>query len=227
LGGETMFNCRIIRIISGRTVGKRLIIGCNILIFLIAVVIVNREMVKTLNDKSIVPVLEKELPSSLHVAEVTLLEKAEPDIAQSAKVASFSHQKDIWEMLKPWEAIILRYCQEFGVDSDLVRAVLYTESKGDPDVVSSKGALGLMQITPATADFMEAKDIFDPDENIKTGVKYLAWLIKKYDETTALLAYNAGIGMLEQNRIPSETRNFIDKVLHIKNMLKDNKGRTI
>jgi hypothetical protein len=55
----------------------------------------------------------------------------------------------------------------------------------------------------------------------------MAWLIKKYDETTALLAYNAGIGMLEQNRIPSETRNFIDRVLSIKTLLKAKKNKTI
>lgn len=223
-----MLNNTIINITSGKTIGKRLIVSSNILIFLLALVIVNREMTKTARDQSVAPVSNKSLlPPSKPIDESTIPEQQEPEVGQKAKVASITHQKDIGEALRPWEKIIVRYSKEFGVDSDLVRAVLYTESRGDPYSVSPKGALGLMQITQATADFMEANDIYDPEENIKTGVKYIAWPIKKYDETTALLAYNAGIGMLEQNRIPSETQKFIERVLSIKKMLKGQKNKTI
>jgi soluble lytic murein transglycosylase-like protein len=212
---------------SGKTIGKRLIIGCNIMIFLFALMIVDRQMTKAAEVQSTAVVSNiVMLSASKQIDESAIAEKQESEDIKKARLASISHHKDIWEALRPWEEFIIRYCKEFGVDSDLVRAVLYTESKGDPYSVSPKGALGLMQITQTTADFMEADDIYDPEENIKTGVKYIAWLIKKYDETTALLAYNAGIGMLEQDRIPSETRKFIDKVLSIKKMLKSQKSKT-
>jgi len=220
-----MLNYNSFNRLLGKSVGKNLIVGSNCLIFIFALFMVNREMTKNAKAESVNPISNKDLlPASAPLDDVLT---PEPAMGSNAKVASVARPNDISESLRPWDALIQRYCKEFGVDPDLASAVLYIESRGDPYIVSRKGALGLMQITQATADFMEVGDVFDPEENIKAGVKYIAWLIKKYDETTALLAYNAGIGTLEQNRIPSETRNFIDKVLSLKTLLKAEKNKSI
>ena len=133
---------------------------------------------------------------------------------------------DIWESLRPWQPYIRKYSREFGVDPDLVNAVMYIESKGNPNSVSGKGAIGLMQLTPATATHLGVSDIFNPEENIKAGVKYISGLIRTYeDESSALLVYNAGAGVLDRERIPQETRRFIDQVLFLKSFLKDGTKR--
>ncbi|MFC1538577.1 lytic transglycosylase domain-containing protein [Candidatus Latescibacterota bacterium] len=138
--------------------------------------------------------------------------------------------EDILESIGPWEHYIERYSSNYNVDPDLVRAIIYAESKGDPHVVSRDGAEGLMQLMPLTSDFMGISNPFDPEENIKAGVKYIAWLVKyseKYNDTHVLWAWNAGPSMIHKNIIPGETRKFIIKVLSLKTLLKDNGSSTI
>jgi soluble lytic murein transglycosylase-like protein len=220
-----MLNYRSFHKLTGRSIGKNFILGSNFLLFILALIMVNREMAKVAKVVTVNPVSNKDIQPASPPSGDALVPG--PSAEPNTRLASIGHSNDITESLRPWDTLIERYCKEFGVDPDLASAVLYIESRGDPYIVSRKGALGLMQITQATADFMGVGDVFDPEENIKAGVKYIGWLIKKYDETTALLAYNAGIGTLEQNRIPSETRNFIDKVLSLKTMLKVKKNKSI
>jgi soluble lytic murein transglycosylase-like protein len=143
---------------------------------------------------------------------------------------SVFNPEDVIESLKPWEQYIEKYSVEFGVDPDLIRAIIYTESRGDPYVISRVGALGLMQIMPNTAEIMEITNPLDPGENIKAGVKYVSLLFKsgnRNDETRMLWAYNAGPGeMIGKDivNIPRETKKFISEVLNIKNFLKRNLG---
>ena len=93
---------------------------------------------------------------------------------------------------------ILTASRTYGVDSVLVAAVINAESGFDKNKVSVKQAVGLMQLLPSTAAALEpdqAIDLFDPTTNITLGVKYLAYLIDKFEDTdTALFAYNAGEG---------------------------------
>jgi soluble lytic murein transglycosylase-like protein len=208
-----------------KSLGNRLIWGIKFLFFFLAFSIMNIESAKTSKVSAFIPVSNEDLLPI--IAPVNDLKKMEPEMAAEANRASFAHVMDIRKAIRPWDEIIKRYSQEFGVDPELVRAVLFVESSGKPNIVSRKGARGLMQLTRATADYMNVKNVFDPEENIKAGVKYIAWLIKKYDETNALLAYNAGISRLEQNKIPSETRKFIARVLSTKTLLKENKNKTI
>ena len=133
----------------------------------------------------------------------------------------------IIQSVNPWEPYILRYSKQYNIDSDLVRAIIYAESSGNPNSVSSAGAMGLMQIMPITAIHLGLSDTFDPEQNIRAGVKYIAWLVNRHDEAHALWEWNAGSRMVAQQRIPLETRRFIVKVLTIKNFLKDERGNAI
>jgi soluble lytic murein transglycosylase len=92
-------------------------------------------------------------------------------------------------------------CDEFGVDKALVFAVIKTESGFDKDAVSNKGAVGLMQIKPSTAEYVAKKlgltdySLCNEKDNVRIGVFYLKMLIVKFgDVKTALCAYNAGEG---------------------------------
>lgn len=135
--------------------------------------------------------------------------------------------KKIAESVAPWEAYIERYATHYGVDSDLIRAIIYAESKGDPYSISRDGAIGLMQIMPSTADYLGFSNMLDPEENIRAGVKYIALLDDRYKEPYVLWAWNAGPRKLQENFMPVETKRFIVEVLTIKSFLKDEKSKTI
>jgi soluble lytic murein transglycosylase-like protein len=105
----------------------------------------------------------------------------------------------------------------FGVDEALVRAIVHAESAFNPNAVSHKGAQGLMQLIPATADRFDVSDPFDPAQNIAGGVQYLAWLLDRFDDNTTLAAagYNAGEGNVDRyGGVPpfDETQRYVGRV---------------
>ena len=104
------------------------------------------------------------------------------------------------------------------VKPELLRAVMEQESAYRPCAVSSKGAQGLMQLMPATAQELGVIDPFDPKENISAGAKFLKQLMDKYagDLPKALGAYNAGPANVDQaGGVPDipETKNYVDAIL--------------
>lgn len=114
--------------------------------------------------------------------------------------------------------LIQQVCSRFGVDSDLVKAVIQVESNYQPRAISPKGARGLMQLMPATAARYGVKRIFDPQQNVEGGVRYLRDLLDLFnsDLELVLAAYNAGENrVLQMNGIPNfkETQNYVRKVL--------------
>ncbi len=115
------------------------------------------------------------------------------------------------------EAIVERQAERHAINPDLVRAVIQVESAWNPRAVSSKGAIGLMQLMPATARELGVTDPFDPAQNIRGGVRYLKRLLERYDGNAelALAAYNAGPGAVDRyGRIPPyrETQNYVRKI---------------
>ena len=137
---------------------------------------------------------------------------------------SLINPKDIIHSIKPWEQYILHFSELYVVDPDLVLAIIYAESKGDPYKISSAGALGLMQVMPSTAEITGISDLLDPEKNINAGVKYLAWLENLYDEPRLLWAWNAGLTKLKKNILPGETKKFIVEVITVKSFFKDDKN---
>jgi len=117
-----------------------------------------------------------------------------------------------------FEPIVKSVASEYGVDKNLVKAVIHAESGYNPDAVSPKGAQGLMQLMPKTAQGLKVPNSFDPKDNIRGGVRYLRFLLDTFkgDVTLALAAYNAGLSRVNQyGGVPpyQETRNYISRVL--------------
>lgn len=129
-----------------------------------------------------------------------------------------------------YESIVRSHARTYDLDPALLAAVIYTESRFDPEARSGAGALGLMQLLPDTARGIAIRtggegfvvdDLFDPEINVRYGSWYLRNLLRKYgqDERLALAAYHAGQGNVDgwlargvEIQFP-ETRTYVDRVL--------------
>src|SRR5690606_13740488 len=105
----------------------------------------------------------------------------------------------------------------FGVEEAIVRAVTHAESACNPNALSRAGAQRLMQLMPATARRFGVANAYDPGQNIRGGVEYLAWLLKRFngDLTLAAAGYNAGEGAVDRHKgVPpySETQRYVVRV---------------
>jgi soluble lytic murein transglycosylase-like protein len=117
----------------------------------------------------------------------------------------------------PYADLIDAASAQYGVDPRLVRAMIQVESAFEPAAVSRKGAIGLMQLMPATARQYRA-DPYDPKANIEAGVKHLRSLLDRFDTSVALAAYNAGeAAVLRFGGIPPyrETRDYVARILSL------------
>ncbi|QQE72765.1 lytic transglycosylase domain-containing protein [Brevibacillus composti] len=121
-----------------------------------------------------------------------------------------------------------KVARSYGVDEALVREVVRAESNFNPHAVSRAGAKGLMQLMDATAKSLKVRDVYNPDENLAGGTKYLRELLDRYDGNVkvALAAYNAGPGRISRlgidtddeleerfSQLPVETQRYVDKIM--------------
>jgi soluble lytic murein transglycosylase len=116
--------------------------------------------------------------------------------------------------------LIEQYALQRGLDPVLVRAMIQVESGYDPSAVSRKGAIGLMQLMPATAAMFQVSDPFDPAQNIGAGTAYMRQLLDSFDEqlVLALAGYNAGPEAVRRyGGVPPyrETQQYVERVLRL------------
>ena len=121
------------------------------------------------------------------------------------------------DRLNKYEDIINAASNSFGVDKNLIKSVILTESAANQNAVSSAKAKGLMQLIDSTATEMGVSNVWDPKENIFGGTKYLAEMLRKYngDMNLALASYNAGPQNVDKyGGIPpfEETQNYVKRV---------------
>jgi hypothetical protein len=117
-----------------------------------------------------------------------------------------------------YDPIIRRVAAEQGVDVRLVHAVIQVESAYQPRARSPKGAIGLMQVMPATARQYGVTNPYDPAANIEAGIRHLKSLLQRFPLALALAAYNSGEASVERFRgIPPypETRNYVSSILRL------------
>jgi soluble lytic murein transglycosylase len=142
-----------------------------------------------------------------------------------------------------YDSIVRGHARNYGLDPALVAAVIYQESRFRPDVRSSSGAVGLMQLLPATAKGIalhtggtrfRVDDLTNPEINVRYGSWYLRHLLRKYgDERSALAAYNAGQRNVDRWRSEgggirfAETRHYVERVEALKEIYRHAYGREL
>lgn len=132
--------------------------------------------------------------------------------------------KTLDKRAEPYQASIKKYAAQYQVSEAVIKAVIAIESCYNQQAESPKGAQGLMQLIPETAERFGVADSMDSHQNIKGGTRYLAWLWKRFDGdlSKVLAAYNAGEGRVDQYQgIPPyrETQNYVRNVMLVHNKL--------
>jgi len=124
------------------------------------------------------------------------------------------------------DEIIETFASKYDINSDFIKAIIKQESGFNTRATSKKGAMGLMQLMPKTAQSLGVIDAYNPSQNIEGGVKYLKSLLDKYGDNKelALAAYNAGPGAVKKyGGIPpyKETQNYINAIMGTYNKVKE------
>jgi soluble lytic murein transglycosylase-like protein len=146
-----------------------------------------------------------------------VMEEVLDDPYDAGTTAEISVPSGVSERMAMWEDHLRELCEQYQVDPDLARAVMKMESGGNPNAISSAGAIGLMQLMPGTAKGLGVNP-HDPKRNLEGGIKYLAQLADKYDGdyVKTLAAYNAGSGRVDSyGGVPPfpETQRYVKNVL--------------
>jgi soluble lytic murein transglycosylase-like protein len=194
--------------------GGRLRAGC---VFVAALALLGSAVpasaqIYTWRDANGTLVLSDRRPSSDTTTRTYAVPKA-PEVRATRAVATRR-----WNV---YEDLIAEHSHARGVRADLVRAVMQVESAFNPLARSPKGALGLMQLMPATIRQYGVRNPFDPADNVRAGVLYLRELLDRYhdNEELALAAYNAGPGAVDKHgqSVPPyrETRNYVAQINQI------------
>jgi soluble lytic murein transglycosylase-like protein len=175
--------------------------------------------------------LSRALPSSFVTRELRLFENRwiveNPVVASVPADGSFRQEltlinrrirEEFFQSAIPFGDLIHEKSQKYDVDPSLVAAVMETESRFRKDARSQVGAQGLMQLMPRTGRWMGARNLYNPEQNVDAGAKYLSYLQKRFDGNLSktIAAYNAGEGAVRRyDGIPPfrETRSYVTRVM--------------
>lgn len=151
-------------------------------------------------------------------ANIRAARSAAAEVSNSDQASSFVRGKPFTQ--QEIDAAIDAAASRHNVDPSLVRAVIKVESNFNPNAVSRKGAMGLMQLMPQTARQLNVVNPFDPEQNVDAGVRHLKQLMESYggDVKLGLAAYNAGAGAVARSAgIPrfTETRNYVKRITQL------------
>ena len=173
---------------------------------------------KLLEEKIEKPTENKEIAPQAPVSEEIKADKKDA-VDLKSKIDLKAQKTDIDEL-------IATFSEKYDIDSDFIKAIIKQESGFNANATSKKGAMGLMQLMPKTAESLGVVDAYNPSENIEGGVKYLRQMLDKYDNNKemALAAYNAGPGAVQKyGGIPpyKETQNYVKTIMNTYNKVKE------
>jgi soluble lytic murein transglycosylase-like protein len=162
------------------------------------------------------PSMQAARSAAAEVSQYFVRESSQAANARILAANSHGHQASQEEV----DAAIVMAAARHNVDPNLVRSVIKVESNFNSNAVSRKGAMGLMQLMPATARSLNVKNPFDPEQNVDAGVRHLKQLLENYggDVNLTLAAYNAGSGAVARSAgIPryAETQNYVRRITNL------------
>ena len=168
---------------------------------------------KKILDKKLEETTAKEEEKTPPLAEID--EEIKPEAKEAINLKS---KIDLKAQSANLDEIIETFSDKYGIDGDFIKAIIKQESGFNPKATSKKGAMGLMQLMPKTAQSLGVSDAYNPWENVEGGVKYLKGLLNRFDndKKMALAAYNAGPNAVKKyGGIPpyKETQNYVNSIM--------------
>jgi len=168
----------------------------------------------------------KEAPKKEEPIFEAFLDEIITDKAENKEAVELKSKIDLKAQSANVEELIETFSEKYNIDSDFIKAIIKQESGFNTKATSKKGAMGLMQLMPKTAEALGVVDAYNPSQNIEGGVKYLRQMLDKYDNNLemALAAYNAGPSAVQKyGGIPpyKETQNYVKTIMNTYNKVKE------
>ena len=168
---------------------------------------------------------ESEAAKLLELDKETISEIVEPAKKEGVNLKS---KIDLKAQMSDIDEIVETFSSKYNIDGDFIKAIIKQESGFNPNATSKKGAMGLMQLMPATAKSLGVVNAYNPWENVEGGVKYLKGLLDRFnnDEKLALAAYNAGPNAVKKyGGVPpyKETQNYVNSIMSAYDKIKEAK----